>query len=356
MNGKLRLFFISFFLFLAAAVGCAVVIDPFFHYHAPLSGLFYRLDNERSQNRGIARFFTYDAIITGTSLTEGLKTSEWDALMGTNTIKVPFSGATYYETGELERIAFDSGHSPRFILRSLDVNHLIEESDAVRTDLGDYPEYLYNDRWWDDAPYVCNIDVLADYCLPAIGRRISGHKGGHTSFDRYAWSVYQPTDFLQERGGKPFDRAARQNDFTQEDAQLLEENLERNILSIAREHPETTFIFFLPPYNVAWWGGLMEDGEFVRTCTAMRRALIALTACENIRVFAFADRTELTTHLELYQDEYHFINEVGSELLTWIAAGEGELAPQEVEDYCDRIEAYYEGFDYDRLMEAHDGD
>ena len=46
----------------AAVIG---VIDPFFHYHKPLEGLSYPLNNERYQNDGIVKHFDYDAVITG---------------------------------------------------------------------------------------------------------------------------------------------------------------------------------------------------------------------------------------------------------------------------------------------------
>ena len=47
--------------------GLTAVVDPFFHFHKPLSGLAYPIDSERYQNDGISRHFTYDAVITGTS-------------------------------------------------------------------------------------------------------------------------------------------------------------------------------------------------------------------------------------------------------------------------------------------------
>ena len=66
-----------------AAVIC--VVDPYFHYHKPLKGLYYTLDNERSQNDGIIRHFNYDAMIIGTSMAENFKTSEMDELWMTRT-------------------------------------------------------------------------------------------------------------------------------------------------------------------------------------------------------------------------------------------------------------------------------
>ena len=81
-------------LLLALAVP-TIVIDPFFHFHAPLEGLSYplRLVNERYQNDGIVRNFECDAIISGTSLCENFKTSEFDSLFGVTSVKAPFSGA-----------------------------------------------------------------------------------------------------------------------------------------------------------------------------------------------------------------------------------------------------------------------
>ena len=70
-------------------------IDPLFHYHAPLEQYQYPLTEERYQNDGIVRHFTYDGIITGTSMTENFKTSEADALFDAHFIKVPLAGALH---------------------------------------------------------------------------------------------------------------------------------------------------------------------------------------------------------------------------------------------------------------------
>lgn len=64
---------------------CVLRVDPFIHYHKPLTNAyFYPLDNQRSQNDGILKHFEYNALITGTSMTENFKTSELDELFGVN--------------------------------------------------------------------------------------------------------------------------------------------------------------------------------------------------------------------------------------------------------------------------------
>ena len=85
---------------LAMAVPAAAIVytDPFFHYHAPLGRFAYPINNQRYQNDGITRHFSYDSIITGTSMTENFKKSEADEIFGADFIKVPFSGGSYKET------------------------------------------------------------------------------------------------------------------------------------------------------------------------------------------------------------------------------------------------------------------
>ena len=62
---------------LLAFGGLVAAVDPFFHFHGPAEGLSYALDSERYQNDGISRHFTYDAVMTGTSMTENFKASHF---------------------------------------------------------------------------------------------------------------------------------------------------------------------------------------------------------------------------------------------------------------------------------------
>ena len=86
----LRAFLILILAFLVMIGGFVVYLDPFFHYHAPLGGWYYELGEQRSQNDGITRHFSYDAVITGTSMSENFKASEFDALFGTHSVKLPY--------------------------------------------------------------------------------------------------------------------------------------------------------------------------------------------------------------------------------------------------------------------------
>ena len=99
-------------------------IDPYFHYHKPdLDKYFYTLNNQRSQNDGIIKHFDYDAIITGTSMTENFRTSEADEIFGFHYIKVSFSGGTYKEINDNIEKALSINKNLKTVIRCLDLSH-----------------------------------------------------------------------------------------------------------------------------------------------------------------------------------------------------------------------------------------
>ena len=348
MKKHLIIFFTSVIAFSITVIALVVYLDPFFHYHAPLKNFYYELDNERSQNWGIATFFDYDAIITGTSLTEHYKTSVFDELFDTNSVKLPFAGATFYETGNVVKRAFETGHNLKMVFRSFDVNHVVEEKDATRIDLGEYPEYLYNDKWWDDLPYVCNIDIFVKYCIPMLKGKFFNVSGGVTSFDEYQYGEYTAGEFFEEREPLPINE--NQVEFTDEDYRLLRENLEENVLSIAREHPETEFIYFIPPYNIIWWRDHAVYGDLEYMCEVMEKSAELMLEYDNIKLYSFVDEYEYVTDLSLYQDEYHYSNDINGEILNSIKDKRNLLTKENYKDYFSKIHQYFVSYDYEELI------
>ena len=97
------------------------VIDPYFLFHKPLPGISYLLDNERYQNYGIARSFDYNAVIVGTSMSENFKPSEFDALFGVTSVKLPYSGGSHLEVRELLEFVFAHQKDVKCVIRNIDL-------------------------------------------------------------------------------------------------------------------------------------------------------------------------------------------------------------------------------------------
>lgn len=159
-------------------------VDPYFLSQAGYGRYFYTLDNQRSQNDGICKHFDYDALVTGTSMTENFKISEVNALFGVNAIKVPYSGGTYKEINDSLVIAFQNNPNLKTVIRCLDYSKLLEEKDAMRNDLGKYPTYLYDSDPFNDVFYLFNKDVLfsRSYAM-TLAAKEPGFQPGITSFD-----------------------------------------------------------------------------------------------------------------------------------------------------------------------------
>ena len=64
------------------AMTLVIIVDPFFHYHKPLKGFPYLIDNQLSQNPGMAEHMEYDSVILGSSMTVNFQTDWFKELMG----------------------------------------------------------------------------------------------------------------------------------------------------------------------------------------------------------------------------------------------------------------------------------
>ena len=91
-KNRYRRLFIAFWAILLAVIvmvaGIVVYVDPFFHYHRPLEGFPYVVDNQLSQNPGMARNMNYNSCIIGSSMTVNFDTDDFKELMGLDTTRV----------------------------------------------------------------------------------------------------------------------------------------------------------------------------------------------------------------------------------------------------------------------------
>ena len=117
--------------FLILIAGSVLLIDPYFHYHKPLKFLSYYLGEQRYINDGIGRYFEYDSIITGTSMVENFKSSLFDNLFNSNSIKIPFFGGSYKEINDNLERTLKRKKDIKYVLRGLDYNQIIQNDERV---------------------------------------------------------------------------------------------------------------------------------------------------------------------------------------------------------------------------------
>lgn len=355
---------LSVTLILMIAVAALVVsVDPFFHYHGPLKGISYILNNERYQNNGIMRNCEYDALVTGTSMSENFNTSLVDELFGVNSVKATYAGGYYKEIGDAERQALSYNPDLSVVIRSIDLFFALTDKDYRNPGAAD-PVFLNDDDPFNDDSYIYNADVLFDYVNAEISRTVRGVPADtFDSYMRFAEErplgpAYALQMVLENTGGEipdapGLEKYTDQSGLTSEEKEMLLENIRANLTANIAENPDVEFYYFYPPYSIGdWYYNYVVEGKFPAYIETMEIITEELLKYDNVRLFCFFDETDMVTDLDNYSDMQHYSGEISDRILRWMAAGEHELKADSYMEYFDGIEAFYSEYDYNRMFDG----
>lgn len=348
---KYSILFLSILcLLIISCVGTTWYVDPYFHYHEPNKHLDYHLgESQRYQNDGIVRNFKYDAIITGTSMTENFKTSEFNKLFNVNSIKVPFSGASYKEINDNLRRAIQSGNHIKYIIRALDYSWFFSDENAMAEDFI-YPTYLTNDNILDDISYLLNKDILFSNVFPTLQTYSSN--GSITSFDEYSnWNslfIFGKESVLS--GYSRVNSAPQKVILSEEEKSNFQENINKNIVSIVKDNSDIQFYYFLTPYSIIFWDDLNQKRMIEKHLIGEQMMIESLVEYKNVHLFSFSNNFDLTTNLDNYKDIAHYSEDINSYILKEMKLGNYRLTKDNYEKYLSDIKTFYLNYDYDSLF------
>lgn len=353
MNNKkwtLCCLILTLFLLIVGALP-NIIIDPYFHYHAPLEGITYEMDDQRYQNDGILKNFTYDAVITGTSMTENFKTSEMDALFGVYSVKTAFPGGSYKEIADRLTSAFRANPGIRYVLRGIDCNRITEHKDTMSYEDAMYPEYLYDWTVFNDAAYVLNKQVLFDDTVRLLALTRAGVPS--TTFDEYNyWSddYAYGADAIRANYDRP-EQSPTVRETNEADLEQLRQSMDQNFLSLAEENPDTQFYLFFTPYSIFWWDSMQRYGETDLYIDLMKEASRMLVEYDNIHLFSFFDLEELICNTDVYKDTLHYSGAISSQLMQWMQEGKYQLTKDNYAAHWETVREFYGSYDYASLFE-----
>lgn len=332
---------------LAAFAGYIITVDPFFHYHGPLNGLAYTIDNSRYQNNGIIKHFSYDTLITGSSMTSNFKTTECDAIFGGTSVKTPLHGGTFKEINDQVETAIEANPDLHRVIRCLDEGNFAQDKDFVNYE--GIPYYLYDKNLWNDTEYIFNKNVfmLSDTVLAdtAEGKQM-------TSFDEYLrWAdtyEYGREAVLAFYGRPGVGTYAKR--LTEEEREMTLGNIRQNVTDTARENPDITFYYYFSPYSICYWDvEVVRPGKLEWFMDLQRTVIEEILTCDNIKLFAFDDNAEVTCDLDHYKDPSHYSEEINSLILRWMKEGRGRLTKDNYKAYLQRVYDFYGAYDYESI-------
>ena len=336
-------------LLFAAMAALVVYVDPFFHYHEPLRDFPYIVDNQLSQNPGMAQNMTYDGCIIGSSMTVNFDTDDFREILGYDTLKLSYSGAYPRDDYNILSIVFDENTRARqknpmgAVFFALDIPTMTADTKETKYPL---PEYLYDNNIFNDVNYVLNKDVLLQYIMRPLIQR----KGSDLSEIYFSWWTpdYYNIQWVMHTYEEPVKSDVV---YTKEDVlPATEANLRENILPFVEGHPETQFYFFFPPYSILYWHNLQQEGFYEAAFEQYRYVADELLKYDNVHLFYFQTMEEIVD-LNNYADYSHYKPDINRFMVECFKSGKFEIhSSEQMAGELDKMRGMVEVFDFEELL------
>ena len=286
-------------------MGLAVVgalnawIDPFIQYRVPAYKPRFVNGYARHINAGLARHLDYDIVVVGSSYAMNFRNSDFDREFGGRTVSFAMPGMFVSEGAKAVSYALVQKRVKRVIF-GLDFFAFVEKDNPYK-----FPDYLYDDSWVNDTPYLLNLETLKRSIYIALDR---GPPNYNSDWD-IPWSWATPkAQVSQEKAIADFaDRRGKTSGAVS--AYHLADMVriaDEKIVGLIERNPETEFELFLPPYSVLAWILYAEQGDLDHLLNFRLAIARLLSRYPNVRLHDFQAHRSLTCDLRHYVDVGHY--------------------------------------------------
>lgn len=332
-------FFICAAIFLGGAALIVYLVDPFFHYHKPWFGLEAVQNEKEYQIPGALEHLDYDSALLGSSVVMSMNTDILDERFDCTTVKAVGNSASAPLLNYYLNLAFES-HEIEYVFYGIDVFSFYENPDMEV--VSEEIQYLINANPFDDVKYLWNGEIISQQIPEMISISQSGD---------YTWGMVY--NFNQERVCGPDAVLSNYVPTTQDvtsqfpqdyQSNYVQENLKR-LETVVREHPETRFMFFVPPYPILWWDRAYSEGKLPCYEYTLKECLGTLLEYENVEIYTmhFNDVT-LITDMYQYVDVIHGGVPVTDMMVQELGNPDTEITLENYEAQVDQLLEIHEAF------------
>lgn len=337
----LLIFYIALLSLIASVM---IYIDPLFQYHERLSGHQYPIINEGYQNPGIVKTFPYNALVTGSSMMQNNDMQWYSEYISQDiqAVKVTYSSATAVNIGMILETALKANDGLRNAYIGCDVNLWGRRGASY-----ELPDYLYDQRWFNDANYVWNKTLLFEYTMPVLLHTTGLSKNTNMS-EAYWWAqddsadVKEVKEKYQEALFESTDMRAEYLGYVDE----LRSNMEHYIIPLIDAYPNTTFHFIFPPYHMISWKVLERRNVEDIILEAEEYLLLTLSAYDNVKIHFFSTDEEIIYDFENYLDSAHYKAAINEYMVMSIGKEDHLLRREDVAETVERLRNLIDAYDY----------
>ena len=329
----------------AGVMTLIIIIDPFFQYHKPLKGFPYVVDNQLSQNPGMAKNMEYDSVILGSSLTVNFDTDWFRELEGLNTIKLNYNGAYPKDQSNIMKIIFENNREVKKVFMGIDMPAYTSGVEETK-----YPiqEHLYDSNYLNDINYLLNKDVVINYILKAVV-----DQKDKTDLSEVYKTWWTDEYFKKELVLKDYEAPEVRTEEADSAIYLeaLEKNLSQNICPYIEENPDTEFVLFFTPYSILYWYGTEREQLTDTILAEFSYTIDRLLEYENVSLYMFSDQEWIITDLDLYADYCHYHTDINRYMAECFVSGECEVTQENKKDRIRSLEKIAKEYDYNLIFE-----
>jgi hypothetical protein len=292
---------------------------------------------------GLARVYSYDTIVLGTSMAQNYYPSAVEKALGGRVLKLAMSGSSVHEQALIFEVARRTGQVKR-VLWSLDESQCRGAPDRIN-DSVPFPHFLYTGGPAAWVGYLLNWSVLETSVDILRGKprprdtRDARVPDDFDTFDKFY--RFTRDRLLADYGnGKTGPKSPRL------DIPNMLRSCEANVVKTIRDNPDIVFDIILPPYSILFWKVEYDrDPEYFRQVIDFSGQLLPrLVALPNARVFDFRDDAAVTHDLDRYKDMWHFDERTNRYIVESIAAGRHKLDPADPLAALRRLESQVAAF------------
>lgn len=319
----IQLFFLIFVSALALAAAILLFVDPYIYYHRSI-GLRQVYTRSTAMIPGVLRHFEYDTVLFGSSMVQNFDISEMDKLLGTRSVKATTAGLTADTLSVYFDIAFASrGDNLKRCIAGVDYYAFDRNGKKLHAQY----DYLYGNKLFTPQ-YLWSKDSF-DAVSEALWNNIS------YPFDKVA---QHEMDFNLMFSNKPgrhkYGRKYIERDIRNRTGQMIplsskvRDNFRNLLFKHVKNHPDTQFDIFLPPYSIYFWCVLDESGQ-LEDYLALRRFIVEEAALyKNARLHDFQTDLSIICDLDNYKDFSHYSPKINSSILKGIASNSHIVTPK----------------------------
>ena len=334
-------------LSLVVFAGIMYWMDPLLHYGAENDTITYYEYGEMYSNPGIAKHYTYDAVMVGTSMIENTDVDLCDELFGCNMVRLPYSGGTTFNMKTIMDVCFASGNDIKTVFWELDEFQIFGSATEPRYPL---PEYLYRMDHKEDLSYLLNLDIFYHYSMNNILGMMQGEAQPAERRGKTLTGTFSAEATLA--GYSRPDQSANIHSFYNSTLpQTVDANL-CNLDALIQAHPETDFVFFMPPFSVLYWDRELRNGTFESTMDGVQYALEHLLTYENVCIYFYQGEEEIITNLDNYKDYSHYGPWINDLITQYISEGRNQVTKDNLEQLIGDIKKIIYSFDFESLLNS----